>query len=360
MLATTSRGGIVSVLEGWRSLGLFDRWPVDWVETHCEGSMPRKALVALKALYQVLSCIVRGHRVVLHLHSASDSSFWRKAVFMAVGRLTGCPVLFHLHGGRFVRFYEEECGPLGKRAIRWFLRRADRIVVLSEWWAEWVRGVSGNPRVVCVPNPVLGRAVRAAPAEAGTILFLGLIGRPKGVFELVEALAGLRKRFPNARLVCAGMGDTAELTEHARRLGVADALVLPGWVEGKAKEEWMRRATVFALPSYAEGMPMSLLEAMAAGIPSVASTVGSIPEVVTDGVNGLLVPPRDAAALERALARLLEDASFAARLAESARETVRARFAGGAVLAQLESAYTEVGVVPRSRIRLGARAPRAA
>src|SRR4051812_34416010 len=356
MLATAARGGILSVIEAWRSLGLFERWPIECVPTHCEGGRLRKALVALQALGRVLRAIARGP-VVLHVHSACDTSFWRKAIFMAVGFAAGSPVIFPPHRGRLVAFYEKECGPLGRRAIRYFLRRATCIVVLSEGWAQWVRSVSGNADIVCVPNPVLGRVPRAAP-ERDTILFMGLLCEAKGLYELIEAFASLRRRLaetrPNLRLVCAGQGDSAPFEAHARRLGVADAVVFPGWVEGSAKHAWMARAAVSALPSYAEGMPMSLLEAMAAGIPSVTTAVGSVPEVVEDGANGLLVEPRDVPALERALARVLEDPAFAARIADAARETVRRRFAGGAVLAELERVYAAAGLAPRGSARAAA------
>jgi len=347
MLATSASGGIVSVIEAWRAIGLFERWPIECVSTHCEGGALRKAWVALKALARVAGAIVRHGPVVLHVHSACDTSFWRKAVFMALGLATRCAVVFHLHGGRFVEFYDKECGALGRRVIRFFLARASCIVVLSEGWASWVRSVSGNPRIVCVPNPVLVGAPRRAARRRHTILFMGLLTPAKGLLELIEALAVLRRRFSDSELVCAGQGEGALLTAHARRFGVADAVSFPGWVEGEAKEAWMARAAVFALPSHAEGMPMSLLEAMAAGLPAVASAVGSVPEVLEDGVNGLLVRPRDAAGLATALERLLEDPAFAARLADAARETVRRRFAGGAVLAELERVYAGLGLAAR-------------
>jgi len=102
------------------------------------------------------------------------------------------------------------------------------------------------------------------------------------------------------------------------------------------------------LPSYAEGMPMSLLEAMAAGIPTVSTAVGSVPEVVSDGVNGFLIAPGDSATLARRLRRLLHDPELASRLGAAARETVRLRFAADSVLAQLERVYAAAGLVPRT------------
>jgi glycosyltransferase involved in cell wall biosynthesis len=137
------------------------------------------------------------------------------------------------------------------------------------------------------------------------------------------------------------------VVEHARRLGISDAVALPGWVTGAEKEAWMQRASVFVLPSYAEGMPMSLLEAMAAGIPTVSTAVGSVPEVVTDGVNGFLMAPGDTAALAKLLGRLLRDAGLRASVAAAARATVRRRFGADRMLARLEHLYAAEGLVPR-------------
>jgi glycosyltransferase involved in cell wall biosynthesis len=103
-------------------------------------------------------------------------------------------------------------------------------------------------------------------------------------------------------------------------------------------------AAVLALPSYAEGLPMSLLEAMAAGVPVVASAVGGVPEVVADGVSGFLVAPGDSATLSRRLRLLLLDRELGARIGATARETVRVRFSPERSLAQIEALYRDLGL----------------
>lgn len=346
MLGTAAHGGIVAVVEAWRAHGLFERWPIDYVPTHCDGNALRKLRTTLKALIRVTLIRLRHGPVILHIHAASDVSFWRKAVFMAVGMLANCPVIFHLHSGSFVHFYEAECGPAARRIIRFFLDRATCIVVLSESWRNWMKSVSRNPEIVRIPNPVLEPPERTVPAVRNTILFMGLLCRDKGIFDLLDAVCALQASVPDVHVVCAGDGDVHAVAQHAKRLGIADAVTFPGWVSGAEKEACMQRAAVFVLPSYAEGMPMSLLEAMAAGIPTVSTAVGSVPEVVTDGVNGFLMAPGDIVALERLLRRLLHDPELAARLAAAARDTVRLRFAADSVLARLERVYAAAGLVP--------------
>ena len=117
-----------------------------------------------------------------------------------------------------------------------------------------------------------------------------------------------------------------------------------GWVGPSGKRALLESAAVYALPSYDEGMPMSLLEAMAAGVPAVASPVGGIPEVVVDGVSGLLAAPGDAATLHRHLRRLLLDRGLGERIGAAGRETVRARFAAERALPKLEEVYAGIGL----------------
>jgi glycosyltransferase involved in cell wall biosynthesis len=350
MLGTApgTRGGIAAVVKVYRAHGHFERWPIDYIATHCDGGVLRKLLVGLRALFSFLALLARHGRVILHVHSASHWSFWRKSVFMAIGHAAGCPVIFHLHGGGYARFYEKECGPLRRRLIRYFLDRAACIVVLSRHWGDWISGITSNPRIVSAPNPVLPGEASRSPRSGHTLLFLGRIEQAKGILDLLEAMAALRPEMPAVRLVCAGEGDTALVLRHAERLGIADAVFFTGWIGPAEVRAWMNRSAAFVLPSYTEAMPMSLLEAMAAGLPVVATAVGGIPDVVTDGHDGFLFSPGDVATLEKLLRVLLEDRTLAARLGAAARSTIEKRFSADRVMARLNEVYSELGLAPAS------------
>jgi glycosyltransferase involved in cell wall biosynthesis len=342
--APQTRGGISAVIAAWRAAGLFERWPIEYVATHCDGGAGQKLLAAARGLRRFAGILLAQRRVLVHVHCASRASFWRKCVFMAIAHAARCPVVLHLHGGGFARFYEQECGLLGRRAVRHFLGRAACVIALSEHWRAWLAQAGANPNIVCIPNPVRAEAASAPRARRNAILFLGRIADAKGVPELLKAFSVLRMSAPDALLVCAGAGDIERAARQAEALGIEDAVRFPGWLGEDQKRAWLRRAGVFVLPSHAEGLPMSLLEAMAAGVPAVASAVGGIPDVVKHGVNGLLVAPGDSVDLLRALRRLLRDAPLAAALGAAGRETVRARFAPEQVLARLGEVYAALGV----------------
>jgi glycosyltransferase involved in cell wall biosynthesis len=341
-----TRGGISAVVNAYRAGGLFERVPIDYVATHGDGSALRKLLIALQGLARLLTLVARPGVSVMHVHIASRASFWRKSLFMAIGLAAGCKLLFHLHGGGFAQFYEG-CGRGGRGLIRFFLSRADAVVVLSERWREWVLSVVPGARVSCVPNPIPEPTAAAGDgrrAGGKVVLFLGRLDRNKGIYDLLEVISALRSPIPEVRLVCAGDGELDEVKRRAAELGIEDSVTMTGWIGAEEKAQWLARADVFVLPSYAEGLPMSVLEAMAAGMPVLASAVGGIPDVIADGVNGFLTAPGDKAMLERMLRRLLHDRALRARVGAAARETATLRFSSEIVLGPVQALYSSLGV----------------
>ena len=346
MLGTSfaTRGGVAAVVETYRDARLFEGWPVDYVATHRDGTKIEKFLKAIDGVCMFLALLVRIPRAVLHVHCASRASFWRKCFFMAPALLARWPVILHLHGGGFATFYAQECGPVRRAIVRFFLDRAAAIVVVSDRWAAWVKGVTANPRVVTIPNAVrmpLPERVRREPA---LVVFAGRCSESKGIYDLLQAALMLRRELPRLRIECAGDGDLDEVERAIASLGLADRVRLHGWVGPQQRDELLARAGVFVLPSHAEGLPMSLLEAMAAGCPVIATAVGGIPDLIRGGVNGLLVPAGDTEALAAAIRRVVDDPAFARSLGEAARATIAARFTIERMVERLEQLYGALGV----------------
>jgi glycosyltransferase involved in cell wall biosynthesis len=333
--APETRGSIAAVVESYRAHGLFKRWPIEYLATHGDGGAARNAALALDALRRFALLLARHGRMPVHLHLSARGSLGRDAACLAA-LAARCPLLVQLHGGGFERSH-------GSALARRLLDNAAGVLIPSESLRAWVRSVARHAHVVCVPNPVTSD-VPAQPSRPNLVLFLGRLEPAKGVFDLLEALAAVRGAVPDVRLVCAGDGDRVGVARYAERLGIADAVKFTGWVGPSGKRALFEAAAVFALPSYDEALPVSLLEAMAAGVPVVASAVGGIPEVVADGVSGCLVAPGDKASLERALRRLLTDGELAARIGAAARETARLRFAPERALPQLEEIYATLGL----------------
>jgi glycosyltransferase involved in cell wall biosynthesis len=349
-------GGVFAVIDVYRQGGLFARWPIVYIGTVVSGGAFAKIRVATAALWSYLRILCAGRMALAHVHTASRASFWRKSIFMLLALAARRKIILHLHGAEFATFYGEECGPIGKWFIRFVMSHVDRVVVLSTQWEKLIGQIAPAAKVVKIFNPVSAPlGVSAAPRLDNVLLFLGRFGRRKGVFDLLEALTIVRARFPAIKLWCGGDGDWAAVENRTRELGLCDCVEFLGWVSGAEKERVLAEATIYVLPSHAEGLPMGVLEAMAAGAPVVATTVGGIPDAIDDGVDGFLVAPGDIGALADRITRLLGDAEMRDVFAARAKSEARERFSAEKVLMQVEELYRRLGAAQRTPVEHDAR-----
>lgn len=342
-------GGMTEVIRSYRAAGVFDAWPVRYISTYAGRNFAAKLRPWLAAIGALLLRLARRRVALVHVHSAVYGSFWRKSALCALALAFGVPYVIHLHDGRLAEF-RLGAGALTRAWLRFMLRHAARVVVLTRHWHDLVREIEPAARISIIGNPV-PVAARPQPLRrpARTVLFIAWLQKEKGVLDLLAAMPRVLSAVPQARFVVAGRGiagseTPASLRALAAQLGVDGALQLPGWVDARGKQELMRSADLYVLPSYIEALPVALLEAMAAGVPVVATRVGGIPDVVEHGVHGLLVEPGDPEALARAIIALLTDDALRERLQLTAHRHVEARYSTRAVLAELETLYRELGV----------------
>jgi len=238
---------------------------------------------------------------------------------------------------------------------RWLARKTARIIAVSGPVREDIIRYDGvDPsKVVVIPNGVdpgrfdipltrvEARERLGIPAEHFLIGTVGRLEEQKGLRYLIDAVRMLRERGKNAFLLVAGSGrEEVRLREQATRGGIEDAVFFLG--ARRDVPDLYRAMDVFALSSLWEGGPITLLEAMASGLPVVATPVGFVPEVVRDGVNGFLVPARDPAMLGEALWRVREDPVRAAEIGREGRETVRDRYTHRHLAEKVMAVYEEV------------------
>lgn len=346
------KGGISTVVDVYREAGLFARWPIHYIGTVMSGPALSKVRVAIGALSEFCSLLIRGRIQLLHAQTSSRASFWRKSLFVLLALAARRPAIIHLHGSEFQQFYRDECGPLRRAYVRFVLNRAARVIVLSSQWATLVRDIAPRARVVRIFNPISIRADltdEAPPRDPNGILFLGRFGPRKGIFDLLEAMAIVRRRFPDVKLRCGGDGDIEGVKRKVAELGLRDCVEVLGWVSGSDKRRELLRASLYVLPSYAEGLPMGILEAMAAGLPTVATCVGGIPDAIAEAVEGFLVEPGDTHALAGRINLLLDNRVLREEMAAAARQTASSRFSAEQVIAEVEQVYRELGASPRDR-----------
>jgi glycosyltransferase involved in cell wall biosynthesis len=296
--------------------------------TRGDGSLFEASFVFARALVQFFLAAKRGQIDLVHINLASSGSTYRKLMLAALARRLGIPYVIHLHSGRFDQFWRT-VGPRRAAAIDKCFGRAGAVIVLGEFWADVVgeRVPAARDKTFVLANATRSSLGDPVPAPDGAvrITFLGKIGPNKGTPQLIDALAALKHRDDWIATIC-GNGAVDESRDLARRLAIADRTFFPGWLDEEATAEQLRNTDIFVLPSFSEGLPMSILEAFARGIAVVATPVGSVPEVIEHDRNGLLVPAGDVPALARALERLIADGALRRTLGIAARQDHAARF----------------------------------
>ncbi|HEX5393413.1 MAG TPA: glycosyltransferase family 4 protein [Rhodocyclaceae bacterium] len=291
--------------------------------------------------------LLRGSAVV-HINTSLNKAFWRDLAYLLVAKLFGAPVLYQVHGGAL----PQDFAPT--RWGAWLLQRVlhlpDTIVVLARIELDaYMKFVPGQ-RVLALPNGV-DCSPRARVARMPTpasmplrLLYLGRLDRAKGLYEAVCGFWLARRRGVPARLTIAGEGPENEsLRTLVRRLKLDDEVSFTGPVFGDDKEALFSTSDVLLLPSYAEGLPYALLEAMAAGVPPIATPVGAIPDVIQDGVHGCLVPLRRAKPIAHSITQLAEHRDQLAAMSNACRRRIVARYSSERVAEDFGRLYGEMG-----------------
>jgi len=296
---------------------------VEHVATAEDGGILRRVRVFGAALWRIHSILRDKGPCIFHVHFASRGSTLRKCIVsLMVLRASGRLVL-HAHGGGFDHFFSNLPKPLQDRVAGIF-RRSHGFVVLSSQWQEFyaTRLALRRDRIQVMVNPT--NPPNLVPDRSGRdsvqFLFLGRINDPKGAFELLDAYRALPATSRTAaRLVFAGDGQVEELQRRAA--GIGPDVVVHSWLDREERDHLLAASDVLVLPSHHEGVPMAILEAMAYGLPVIATPVGGIPDVIRHGREGLLVEVGNRGALTAALARMVAEPALRMSLGRRARAT---------------------------------------
>ncbi len=340
ILCTKTEGGMLSVIEGYQRDGIFDRWNVQLVSSHENGSHFKKLWIFTKAFFYIIILAITGRIALIHCHVSVGISFWRKIIFVILGKIFGVPTILHLHGGRTKIFYNS-LSAIGKRLIVWQLSTTDVVLVLSESWRSYILEVAPKANIVVLPNYVeIPKPVMQSKDNTKiNLLFLGMVSNRKGVHDLIKAFATVVKNVPQFHLHIAGDGDVELAKQYAHELGLDSYIEFLGWVGNTEKNKLLNDADIFVLPSYNEGLPVSILEAMSFGIPVISTNVGGIPELIEDEVSGFLIKPGDIPALQNRLEQLANDLGMRNRIGSAGKEIIKQQFSKDVVLPKLELLY---------------------
>lgn len=335
--ARSVHGGISGVVNNYYEAGLKEKIDLCYIGTMVEGSKIRKLLKAMTAYIQFL-CKLPKYQIV-HVNVASDASYVRKSLFIRTAKLAGKKIVIHQHGGDFEGYYGS-LSPKGKESVKKVLSMGDAFVTLTPVGKVFFGNIVNPVKIIILPNAV--RIPEAVSKEYGQkkLLFLGRICKEKGIGELLHVMPRLKQQFPDVMLYLGGIWEDEKLKKQVE--ACSDCVTYIGWISGKDKEKYLTDCDIFVLPTYFEGQPVSVLEAMAYSCAIAASEVGGIPQMITQGQTGILMQPKDENSLQDALTKLLANPELCKQLGENAREKIQKEFSIEESMKRLLSIYEKL------------------
>ena len=336
-----AKGGIASVVSGYRNSQLEKDFDIKYIETYCDGNKFFKTCMALRSYVYFVVLILFWNPSIIHIHSSFGGSFYRKLPFIIIGSLFKKPIINHIHGADFDRFYINASNEK-RKIVKYAYNKCDKIIALSDEWKDKLNQIVDSAKIVVIENYSIlhPEAINARKTKKNdyNVLFFFFFCRRKGCYDIPSVAEKVAKEIPNIKFVLAGSGDIDRIKSITPDK-IKNIIIYPGWVKKDEKDSLLKKADVFFLPSYNEGMPMSILDAMGYGLPVVSTTVGGIPKIVHNGENGYLCKPGEIENLSTAILKILKDDYMLKKMGNNSVSIVKNRYSLQTHINSLEKTY---------------------
>lgn len=318
-------------------------------EGHAEGRL-RTVLRLAGSPFTFTARLLRDRPAIVHINTSLEpKSYWRDLVYLVIAKVLRRKVVYQVHGGALpADFFATK--PMRTALLRAVLGWPDAVVLLAQCEMRAYAAFAPRARLLLIANAIFSADIELRPERyldprPLRALYMGRVVAEKGVFESLTAVRLLRERGVAVELKVAGSGPALQdLRREIAAQKLENCTQLLGPVFDAAKDHLWQEADVFAFPTYhREGLPYALLEAMAGGAVPVISPVGAIPDVIQDGVQGVLVPDRDPVALAGALERLAADRAQLYRMALAGRTRVLEQYSVSRLAAEFAALYGKLG-----------------
>lgn len=292
--------------------------------------------VAIRFLNRLLTLIVWLYMLIVkrpdivHVHTNSGFGFYARGLMALLAERCGAKAILHMHGAEFKEFYNSMSQSRKERTIR-FLNANSILVVLSQEWLKFFVSIGISPdKIVVETNSVfLPEIVEDKIINNKlTVLYLSRIEKRKGVYELIDCIKNNPEIQNKFSFVIAGPKTHGfdEIHEMVESFGLSNFVTLPGPLVSEEKDAAYRNADLYVLQSFAEGMPIGLLEAMSYGLVCITTPVGGIPDVIHHRENGFLIPPGDPKALAETLQMIGSNSDLRNYVSKQARKTIEQKY----------------------------------
>jgi len=338
-------GGISNVVNNWIESGIEETTQIHYISTvdvSGSGQYFFKIANAIRAYFNFIFGS-RHYIDIVHIHMSSYMSFFRKLFIFKYSKWRKIKTIIHIHGSEFELFFDNSSKFIKKIIVDTF-DSADAVIVLSKTWKEFVQTFSINPNIYILYN---GASLEKFSGKNENnckviVLFMGRLGKRKGTYDLLSGFDKAIKIVPDLQLILGGDGDVEKVRDFVLQMELTDHVNVPGWISGDEKKRIFKSCDIYVLPSYNEGLPGSILEAMAVGVPIISTRVGGIPEAVIENRNGYLVSPGDVESLSNKIIKLGQDKKLREKMGRESQEIIKEKFEIKNIVRRLEEIYVAV------------------
>ena len=332
-----TRGGITAVVKAYEQADLWKRYHCKWIETHIDKCGFYKILYFIRGLFKFIFTAFSFD--LIHIHMSEPSSAIRKVIFMWFSNLMHKKTIVHFHS------YSSETTIYSK--YKWIYRylfvKTDCVLVLSEYWKKEINDAFElGDKVRIIYNPCVEPHFEKYYKKQKQILYAGTVNVRKGYCVLIKSFAKIAAKYSDWQIVFAGNGEVEQGKALAKELRIDDQVIFLGWVNGAAKDKTFQEASIFCLPSYAEGFPMSVLDALAYGLPMVTTPVGGLPDVLVHEKNSMVFEPGNINTLAEHLETLILNESLSKKLSKASLELSNEQFNIKTITQQLSVLYDDL------------------
>lgn len=317
-----TKGGMTAVLVSYNQYIEKMRFIPTWKL----GNKLVKTWYALQAFVRTSVLLAFDKRIkIVHIHGAANASFDRCRMFIKLAKRFGKKVILHEHAADFVEYYNGATDP---QIIRETLCQCDALIVLSQSWRKFFTSLGVDESRIHVLNNIVSPPLLDSTSHTKDgklhLMYMGEISKRKGGFDLLQAVADNKSYFEDKLVLRMGGNEVdSDIKLFIKDHGLDSFVSYEGWIAGQKKVDCLNWEDVYILPSYNEGLPIAILEAMAYGHPIISTPVGGIPEVVKNGVNGTLVTPGNTNAIAAAIKKYIESPQYIINEGNNAYETVK-------------------------------------
>lgn len=316
-----TKGGMTAVLVS------YDKYieNMQFIPTWKLGNKLIKSGYALQAITRMyLKCLLDRNIKIIHIHGAANASFYRCKIFINLAKKLKKKVILHEHAADFVEFYQNSND---KTNISQILNKCDCLIVLSESWKEYFSSIGVDKNKIYVLNNIVSPPnFKDVPRKDYKLhlMFMGEISKRKGGFDLLQAISDNKEYFKDKLLLRMGGNEVdGNIQTFIKEHQLEEFVSYEGWISGDKKTECLNWEDVYILPSYNEGLPIAILEAMSYKHPIISTPVGGIPEIIKTQENGILVHPGNKKEIAEAIKYYIEHPENIKIHGEKAYQTVQ-------------------------------------